>query len=73
MMRKECSVLPLGCWVASKASPGDRCNWLTMTRSAPLMTKVPWGVMSGSSPMKTFSSLAAFSSLSRKVTYSGAP
>ena len=39
--------------------PGERCNWLTMTRSAPLMTNVPCGVMSGSSPMNTFSSLRA--------------
>ena len=30
--------------------PGERCSWLTMTRSAPLMTKVPSGVSSGSSP-----------------------
>ena len=24
-----------------KARPGERCNWLTITRSAPLMTKGP--------------------------------
>ena len=42
-----------------RPDPGERCNWLTMTRSAPLMTKVPCGVISGSSPMNTFSSLVA--------------
>ena len=34
-----------------EAMPGERCNWLTTTRSAPLMTNVPCGVMSGISPM----------------------
>ena len=56
----------------SKQMPGERCNWLTTTRSAPLMTNVPCGVMSGISPMYTFSSFVPFSSLSRKVTWSGA-
>ncbi len=41
-------VLPLS-W--SKNTPGLRCIWLTMTRSVPLMTKVPLSVMSGMSPM----------------------
>src|SRR5712691_13153504 len=35
----------------SEAMPGERCNWLTTTRSAPLITKVPCGVISGISPM----------------------
>ena len=35
----------------SNAMPGDRCNCETTTRSAPLMTNVPCGVMSGISPM----------------------
>ena len=60
MIRKECSILPFGCREASKATPGERCNWLTITRSAPLMTKLPCGVMSGTSPMNTFSSLVPF-------------
>ena len=44
---EEC-VLPLS-W--SKKTPGERCIWLTMTRSVPLMMKVPLSVMSGMSPM----------------------
>ena len=35
----------------SNSTPGDRCIWLTMTRSVPLMMKVPFCVMSGMSPM----------------------
>ena len=30
---------------ASKAMPGERCNWETTTLSAPLITNVPRGVM----------------------------
>ena len=37
----------------SKNTPGERCSWETMTRSVPLMTKVPLSVMSGSSPRYT--------------------
>ena len=44
----ELCVLPLS-W--SKNTPGERCIWLTMTRSVPLMMKVPLSVMSGMSPM----------------------
>jgi hypothetical protein len=44
---EEC-VLPLS-W--SKNTPGERCIWETMTRSVPFTTKVPFGVMSGMSPM----------------------
>ena len=43
--------LAVECMLDSNAMPGERCNWLTTTRSAPLMTKVPCGVMSGISPM----------------------
>src|SRR6266571_8064871 len=39
--------------VFSKYTPGERTSWLTTTRSVPLMTKVPFGVMSGKSPMNT--------------------
>ena len=35
-------------------APGERTNCVTMTRSVPLMMKVPQSVMSGRSPMKTF-------------------
>jgi hypothetical protein len=35
----------------SKKTPGLRCIWLTITRSVPLMMKVPLGVISGMSPM----------------------
>ncbi len=35
----------------SKKTPGLRCICETMTRSVPLMTKVPFWVMSGMSPM----------------------
>jgi hypothetical protein len=41
-------VLPLS-W--SKNTPGERCSCETMTRSVPLMMKVPLSVMSGNSPM----------------------
>ena len=40
-----------------KYAPGDRTSWLTTTRSAPLMMKVPWGVMMGMSPKKISCSL----------------
>ena len=41
-------VLPLS-W--SKKTPGLRCICETMTRSVPLMMKVPLSVISGMSPM----------------------
>ena len=50
MMRAEKSRWPLGWMVSSNTTPGDRCSCETMTRSAPLITKVPSGVSSGSSP-----------------------
>ncbi len=70
--RNEYSTVPLACSPVSKQIPGERCNWLTTTRSAPLMMKVPCSVMSGISPMYTSSSRASFGSLTRKVTYRGA-
>ena len=51
MIRNECSSVPLAWVVCSKQMPGLRCSWLTMTRSAPLMTNVPCSVISGMSPM----------------------
>ena len=50
MMRDEMSRWPLGCVLSSNTTPGDRCSCDTTTRSAPLITKVPSGVSSGSSP-----------------------
>ena len=50
MMRAEIRRWPFGCVDSSNTTPGDRWSWLTMTRSAPLMTNVPSGVSSGSSP-----------------------
>ena len=35
---------------SSKNTPGERWSWVTITRSAPLMMKVPLSVMIGSSP-----------------------
>jgi len=35
---------------ALEKDTGERCNWLTMTRSVPLMMKVPLSVISGISP-----------------------
>ena len=43
-------VLPRSC---SKNTPGERCNWETITRSVPLITKEPLGVINGISPMYT--------------------
>ena len=43
----ELWVLP---WSWSKNTPGERCSCDTITRSVPLITNVPWSVISGSSP-----------------------
>src|SRR4030067_1055528 len=48
--------LPLSC---SKKTPGERCSWLTMTRSVPLMMKVARAVMRGISPKNTSCSLTS--------------
>ncbi|MCY1351054.1 hypothetical protein D9M69_373080 [compost metagenome] len=54
MIRAEYSSLP-ELWVLprswSKNTPGERCSWETMTRSVPLMMKVPFSVIRGISPM----------------------
>ncbi len=44
-------------FAVSKNTPGERCNWLTITRSVPLMMKVPFSVISGTSPKNTSCSL----------------
>ena len=43
-------------WCFSDEMPGLRCSWETITRSAPLMTNAPSGVMIGMSPRNTSSS-----------------
>ena len=50
MMRAVKSSLPFGWVSSSKKTPGERWSCETITRSAPLMMKVPLSVMSGSSP-----------------------
>ena len=40
-----------------KITPGERTNCETTTRSVPLITKVPFSVIMGKSPMKTTCSL----------------
>ena len=50
MIRAEKSRWPFGWVSSSKTTPGERCSCETTTRSAPLITKVPSGVMIGSSP-----------------------
>ena len=37
-----------------KYTPGERTNWLTTTRSAPFIMKVPVVVITGMSPIKRF-------------------
>ena len=56
-----------------KYTPGERTNWLTTTRSAPLMMKVPCSVINGNSPMNmSCSSRSPVSSLmSRAFSVSG--
>ena len=67
----------------SKNTPGERCNWLTITRSVPFTMNVPFSVINGTSPKKTSCSLmsrmervpvsASFSKIVRRmVTLSGA-
>ncbi len=57
-----------------KYTPGERTSWDTITRSAPLMMKVPCSVISGKSPMNTSDSLISWVSrlVRRTVTLSGA-
>ena len=37
--------------VVFENTPGERCNWDTITRSVPLMMKEPFGRHQGTSPM----------------------
>ena len=50
IIRAEYSLVPLAWKLWPKNTPGERCSWLTMTRSAPLIMKVPRGVMYGIVP-----------------------
>ena len=50
MIFAKYSVVPFG-WIFSwKKTPGERCSWLTITRSAPLTINVPRSVIRGMSP-----------------------
>ena len=80
-MRDEYRRFPLGCTMSSKNTPGERWSCDTMTRSAPLITKVPFSVMSGSSPRYTSCSMMSLSRRTpstssrvrrRSVAFSGA-
>ena len=51
-----------------KYTPGERTIWDTMTRSAPLLTKVPASVMRGKSPIKMSCSLISLVALLRRWT-----
>src|SRR5579872_5422605 len=70
-------------FAVSKNTPGERCNWLTITRSVPFTMNVPFSVISGTSPKKTSCSLmsrierfpvsASLSKIVRRiVTFNGA-
>ena len=56
-MRLAISTCFVGSLAAMTYAPGERTNWVTITRSVPLMMNVPWSVIMGKSPMKTFCSL----------------
>ena len=55
-MRLAMSTCFVGSLAAMTYAPGDRTSWVTITRSVPLMMKVPCSVIMGKSPMKTFCS-----------------
>ena len=50
MIRAENRRVPFGWIFSSNTTPGERWSWLTITRSAPFTTNVPWRVRSGRSP-----------------------
>ena len=70
MIRAEYSFDPLACTLCPKNTPGERCNWDTTTRSAPLITKVPLSVIYGIGPRKTSCISVPKSSWSGSVQYS---
>ena len=42
-----------------KSTPGERCSWLTITRSEPLMMNSPPPIITGISPRYTSSSIGS--------------
>ena len=50
MMRAECSGRSPSLDTIEKSTPGERCSWLTMTRSAPFTMNSPPPIMIGNSP-----------------------
>ena len=71
MMRTERSVWPLAWTCFSDEMPGLRWSCETTTRSAPLITNAPSGVMIGMSPRNTSSSRTSSPSIRRNDTLSG--
>src|SRR5690606_39517503 len=50
IIRAEYNLVPFAWNDCPKNTPGERCNWETTTRSAPLIKKVPLGVIYGMVP-----------------------
>ncbi len=50
MIQHECSFFSPVCSSTEKSTPGERCNWLTVTRSLPLTMNSPPPIMIGISP-----------------------
>ena len=50
MIRQLCSLRSPASVSTTKSTPGERCSWLTTTRSAPLMMNSPPPIMMGMSP-----------------------
>ena len=45
MIRAEYNLVPFVCFDCAKNTPGERCSWDTITRSAPLITNDPRSVI----------------------------
>ena len=56
--------------LSSNTTPGERCSWLTTTRSAPLMMNVPSSVSRGRSPRYTSFSMISPARLSPPASFS---
>ena len=67
--RAEYSCVPFACTDEPKNTPGERCNWETTTRSAPLMINVPLFVIYGIWPKYTSWTWVEKSSWSGSVQY----
>jgi hypothetical protein len=72
IVQQECSFFSLVWSSTEKSTPGERCSWLTMTRSLPLMMNSPPPTMIGISPRYTHSSTGSGFS-SRTSTLKGMP